>query len=541
MRARRNVKLTTQGGKEKGVSMNVEAKHLKLSAKKRSDTSRQVENEDAFETPLTENYVLATPYNMVGLDQVFEKSNILRQCAEAMETNLTKFGFRAVPIDKDTEADPKELRILEDFIKNCNIDESFGTVAGHHVFDYEKFGHSYFEVIRDASGKVSLLRHAKAFKTRLCKKDGGYILRKRSIKRGDSVKIIKEQYRFRRYVQIVNGDRRYFKEFGDPRRMSYKTGRFEEDDYKVKDAELATELLHRRQFSEDAYGTPRWIGQLPNILGSRESEEVNLRYFEDNTVPPMMLLVTGGRITQQSFQALNDQITAQSVGKDRQHQILLIEAIPETGGLDENGSVDLKVEKLADARQSDALFGAYDESNISKVRSTFRLPPVFLGLSQDVTFATANVSAYLAETQVFSPERTKFDEFVNMRIVNAEEGMGLKTVKLQSRGPSVTNPEQIVKAMTAGNTMGAITPRTAIALFNEFMQLALPQYPEKGDKEYEEWMDMPMALSQKVLASKTQQTGEGTDPDGQAGKDQDIKDREKDGTIEPEAVEHGQE
>jgi hypothetical protein len=49
-----------------------------------------------------------------------------------------------------------------------------------------------------------------------------------------------------------------------------------------------------------------------------------------------------------------------------------------------------------------------------------------------------------------------------------------------------------------------------------------------------------MVLSQRD--AKAQQTGEGDNThDGQAGKDQDIKDREMDGETMPEPVEHGQE
>lgn len=139
------------------------------------------------------------------------------------------------------------------------------------------------------------------------------------------------------------------------------------------------------------------------MIGSREAEEVNMRYFQDNTVPPMMLLVGNGRLTQQSYRELTRALNEEDVGQRRQNKIMLLEAVGEGDSLDgKNSSIDLKVEKLSDTRQSDGLFKAYDEANMAKVRSAFRLPPITVGMSQDVNFATASTSAFVAESQVFS-------------------------------------------------------------------------------------------------------------------------------------------
>jgi capsid portal protein len=90
----------------------------------------------------------------------------------------------------------------------------------------------------------------------------------------------------------------------------------------------------------------------------------------------MILSVAGGRLTSQSFRELEKAVTKQSIGKDRQHKILLIEAVPEREGLDEKGAtVQLKVDKLTDVRQSDGLFSEYDRANQDKIRSSgYRLP-----------------------------------------------------------------------------------------------------------------------------------------------------------------------
>jgi PBSX family phage portal protein len=516
------------------------------SAVTRNDVSRQLDSVDAFEIQGLSQIVLSTPYSLKTLANIYEQSNILPQCIEAMVTNVAKYGFRVVPVDPQTEMDQRELETLTSFIHSANTEESLTTVHSGMVRDYEKYGYGFLEIIRDRSGRVSLLRRLRSYNVRLIKKDEEPFPVDVEILRGGKRRKVREYRRFRRYLQVVNEKKVFFKEFGDPRQMDYRTGEFATNEKPVPPEYLATEVLHRKQESEDDYGVPRWISQLPSIFGSREAEEVNLRYFEDNTVPPMILTVAGGRLTRESFLQLQKLLQARGVGKDRQNQIILIEAIPESSGIDDKGSVSLKIDKLADVRPSDGLFKDYDQANIAKVRSSFRLPPVAIGLSENVTYASANVSAYISESQVFLPERNAHDEFLNKRLINHPAGLNFKTVRLESRGPTVTNPDQVVSTLTAVNVMGGVTPRSAIDIINETMQLSLPQYPERGEEEYEEWMDTPMPIAQRMVMAeaKTQQTGEGESThDMQGAKDQEIKDREKDGKtgVDQTAVEHGKE
>lgn len=855
----------------------------------RNDISRQSEDTIGIQDSLAE-HILPTPYDLKSIAKWYEQSNILKQCVDVMVTNIAKQGYRAIKLHKEVEIDPEEKKLLESFIKSPNVDESYVGLNSKAVADYEKYGFAFIEVIRDARKRPALLRHARAYKIRIMGKSGPAVPVITSVLRGGRRSNVTEMKKFRKYVQ-QNGVRLvYFKEFGDPRIMDYETGRYQSSDYKVPKDKVATELLHHRQYSEDSYGLPRWISQLPSVLGSREAEEVNLRYFEDNTVPPMLLSVAGGRLTRQSFDDLNKLLKSHGLGKDRQNQILLIEAIPESSGLDDKGTVRLQVDKLADVRPNDGLFKEYDDANISKVRSSFRIPPVMVGMSQDVTFAcydeetetltdrgwrkhhewqqgmrvacydeatraisfhepedgvkvynvsnvpmylidsqqqnmlitpkhrmldaqsidgewrvepieevvkhhrsyfrtsgiydkkvsstnvfevpdsnyrggvaspddsvghipvsdamewlgyyladgcisqkgcgirigakkprkinrfaylhetledygfrirvseeqagtyynvshkgmatwlsdnagegsegkyipsmvwqygvedlrilfdalmfcdgswdkrkgrtsgaystvsaqladdvqilatllgyraiirqdrpgqygvnpvyrvllsnretcqilsgrhvtrksytgkvycftvptgvfitrrkgkvafqgnTANVSAYLAESQVFKPERDTHDEFINKRFVNHPQGLNLQTCQLESKSPSVTNPDQIIKMLTAVNVMGGVTPRSAIDVVNETMQLTLPQFPARGEEYYEEWMDIPMPIGQKMVVSRTQQTGEGNDPDLEGSKTDDIKDREDNGAtgVDDNAVENGQ-
>lgn len=504
------------------VGVEVTARSIPIT-RRRSDVSRQVDPD--YQKGLYGGVSpISPPYSPEDLFRMVETSNMLLQCILAYVTNIALYGWEIVSADDKSEKDPAEEAELQSFIDSPNADESLMTLHARVVFDRYAAGFGYVEVIRDRKGRPSILRRAPARTTMVCPKDPTNVRVSYDVMRGPRVSYVSEYKNFRIYRQHAGGVFRYFKEMGDPRRLNMETGVFETPDNPVPDDKLATELIHFRSLlSDDPYGIPEWINQLPSIMGSREAEEVNLRYFEDNTVPPMLLTVAGGRLTRASYNDLVNKLNAQAVGKERQNQIMLLEAVPEQAGLEDKGTVQIKVDKLTDARQGDGLFAKYDEANQSKVRSSMRLPPVLVGLSQDVTFATANVSAFIAETQVFLPARTAFDEVYNKRFVNSPHGLGLKTVALRSKAPTVTNPEMLLKALTALNNMGAVTPRTALESARKILQLDLPSYPQKGEDGYEEWMDKPIIFVTKGGDNTTTTTDPakaGNTHDGQALKDQ---------------------
>jgi PBSX family phage portal protein len=509
----------------------------------RADTSRQIDPDYTLGA-LGGTSPLDPPYQLSSLSTIFGQSNMLQQCAESYVTNIAMYGWEIVAASENTPIDRDEELLLQTFIDSPNSDESLRTIHANTVFFYEKFGHSYVEFIRDRKGRVSILRTAPPATIGVCPKSDVDVTVHYDVARGPRIVQVTEIKKFRIYRQQQGGKFVFFKEFGDPRKLDFRTGLFESPDNPVAPEFEATELLHFRQLSEDVYGVPRWLSQLPSILGSRESEEVNLRYFEDNTVPPMILSVAGGRLTGESFRQLKEVLNARSVGKERQNQIMLLEAVAERESLDDKGStVTLKVDKLTDTRPQDALFTEYDAANQAKIRSAFRLPPVSVGLSQDITFATANVSTFVAETQVFGPERTKYDEVWNKRFVQHPQGLNLKTVALRSKSPVVTNPEILIRSLTALNVMGAVTPRLARIAANDILQINLDPYPEKGDEGYEPWMDEPL-----IFATKTNSGNEGIDPAGKGNthagqeiKPDDVKELELDGDPSMQAPEHGSE
>lgn len=507
-----------------------------------SDTSRQVDLlEDWSGIDATGGLIIVPPYDPARLLEIIEQSNAIRPCIDAYVTNVVKPGWEVTSSRREVTINASEQDELLSFIEYPNSDQDLCAVLEPVIRDRESIGYGFLEVIRDLSNNISLLRHAPALLTRLGVKHAEEVQVHYTILRGRRVTTVNEYRRFRKFVQRVNARTVWFKEFGDPRRMNRNTGIFEGENGYERGFD-ATEIIHFKLPSNEPYGVPRWINQLPSVLGSREAEEVNMRYFQDNTVPPMMLTVSGGRLTAGSYRDLTNMF-ASNTGADRQHRIMIVEAVGEGDSLGEKGSpIQMKVEKLTDARQSDSLFSDYDKSNMAKVRSAWRLGAVLVGMGNETNYANAQVAIALAEAQVFGPERNDLDEVLNKLIVNGYKGLSLKTCKLVSRVPPVSNPDLVIKALTALNVMGAVTPRAAIDVANTFLQAELPQYPKKGESGYERWMDQPITITSGSSAT-TPKDSESlpSSHDEQALKDSKLKQTEAEGGIEFQAPEHGRE
>ena len=492
--------LSPSGGRGRVFTLSRQRGDRSVDRFNRADTSRQGQLDDTTSAVISGSETEIKPLHGFGaLNTLFQKSNILRQCVDAMVVNIAGFGKRVVPFDEKVPMDEAEKLILKSWIDQANADRSLRQEDRKQIFEFEKYGLRYYEVVRNKFKQPTILRHTAVAPIRALARQGRAIKVTREVNRGGSRTKVVEYKRFRKYIQRIGASVVYFKEFGDPRSMNYRTGKYQTPSSgRVSEKDQATELLHNKQDSEDVYGLPRWIAMVPAILGSRESEEFNVRYFEDNMIPAAIITVSGGRLTSDSFKEVRDTIEAGGIGK--QNMLMLLEAIPETGGIEEKGVAQLKIERLSDERPSDGLFKEYDQANMAKIMSCFRLPPVIIGMSQDVTFATANVSAFVAEMQVFQPQRMYHDDWFNSGFVNHEAGLNLKTVKIESKGPPLTTPGEVVKALVSANTMGAMTPRHAIDLINELMQVSIPQHPEPNTDGWMEWMDQPLQLSLRLAA-----------------------------------------
>jgi capsid portal protein len=285
----------------------------------------------------------------------------------------------------------------------------------------------------------------------------------------------------------------YFKEYGDPRPIDPETGKVNAALSRDAQAnEVIYDPLYRSGYS---YGMPRYIHVLPSILGSRESELVNLQYFQENAIPAMAVLIAGGSVSETTLEDLEDYFTNQR-GRSAQNKILFIEAYGDEEAVsDKDGRIappKLELKPLQGERPQDALFQTYDDNNRKKTRSSFRLNPLLLGESDDMTHATADASLQMTEMQVFGPERGKVDTLFNSKILSDPKGRPPKFWKMVSRAPKLTDPDTLANALSGMEAGGAMSPNKIIQIANEIFGLSIKPIEE-------EWGDFPFAVTTAML------------------------------------------
>ncbi len=516
-----------------------------LVGRERVADSNVIAGGDDAQRSFTAAGAIAPPYDPETLCLLLENSNSLRQNIDAYVTNIDAFGHRFEPVI-DLDASDAEQRIanaisierlklkenpqtrdepevralsptptpeevaarmrevaelmrmeksrIENFFEYCCVDSSFVTLRRWTRLDVELLGNGYWEVLRNGAGEIVQFVYVPGFTVRLLPLDPELVEIDHKVKISDlAFDTVKVRSRFRRYVQVVESQTVFFKEFGDPRVTSRKTGRTYPSAEALAAADPsdgpATELLHFKVHNpRSAYGVPRWIGNLLAVLGSRQAEEVNFLYFENKSVPPLAILVSGGRLSPQSIPRIEDFIANHIRGKRNFHKILILEAESGgggSGGAEHAGRLKIELRPLTAAQHSDALFQSYDERNIDKVGQSFRLPRLLRGDIRDFNRSTADAALHFAESQVFEPERQEFDFIINRKLL---ADMGIRFWRFTSKSPVNRNPATMAEIIRGLVNANVLTPE-------EGRQLAGEIFNREFKKISAAWVKQPVPLT----------------------------------------------
>jgi PBSX family phage portal protein len=446
-----------------------------------SSMSKQI-YDDPFEGQY-DGEIIAPPYSLRELKLIGEYSTILQQCIEAYKTNI--FGFGLQPqyrFDYNAESTTDDLRKkadeewtrLEEFVRYLNYDEEAETLLGYALEDREKMGNGYVEVLRDALNRPAGMEYADGQYIRICKRSVPEEVEYKLQENG-RLKTIKRWRTFRKYVQEVNGTRVWFKEYGDPRIMNSTNGKYDES---TPENLQATELIHFK-IGSGTYGVPRWIGHIVNVYGTRKAEELNYLYFKQGRHVPAAIVVENGMLSDDSVDQLKDYMSGIE-GVDNAHKFLLLEAegvaMEDAHGDEKVSPVKVQIKSLAEILQQDALFLEYDTKSRDKLRSAFRIPPLYTGESQDYNKATADTARKITEEQVFQPERKLITGRLNTLFLN---DLDIYQVTLSLKGPSFVDPIETAKALTPLINAGAAAPNDLRDLLGKILGKDLEMLPEE--------------------------------------------------------------
>jgi len=461
-----------------------------------TDTGRsnvQIEDPE-LSTLIATGRVIVPPFDPLILAMLPENSTILEQCIASMELNIDGFGHRFVPriglvVEGVTEperaaARSEHTRLTNLFRHFCG-DISFTGFRRRLRRDLECTGNAYFEVVRNRGGNIDKLTHVPSYQMRLAIQDAEWTVynQERIVVKENgiaAVETVLDSKRFRRYVQFARLGRDsavqqiigmpvWFKELDDPRDIDAKTGDvLTKEQVATNKFMLATPMVHFKIYCpRSPYGIPRYIGNLITLFGDREADNVNFTTLKCNNVPSMIISVSNGMLTDPSINRIKEYVESQIQGSRNYSKFLILEAeSPYAGEAGEGGAPRIDIKPLASVQTQDQLFQIFGENNRSKVRESFRLPPIFVGRAETYNRATAETSRKLADEQVFAPERMEFDFWVNNQLFPK---LGVVNHSFMSMGPNVTDDEDLIKVLVAAEKTGGMTPRIAREIIEDIM------------------------------------------------------------------------
>lgn len=464
----------------------VQVRIVKESGIQKADTSVQLAPLEAMNAGEWINQ----PVDMRGLRNLVKNSSILPQCIRAYRNNICGYGIgiRYIDDEEETEEMAAEFAAAEEIIELLNTEQDTKEVFEDLVEAREIYGIAYLEVIRDMSDNVAQIEFIR---------DTPSVTKTRPLD-----PYIETPYyhhgmetmrrkRYCKYRQDVGGKTVYFKEFGDPRIMDMRDGEYLEQGETLELQYQANEIMEFA-IGTEPYGEVRWIGQVLGVDGSRKAETLNNNYFQNGRHTPLMIMIEGGSLTDESYEKLQGYMN-EIKGESGQHAFIVLEAESTDGRVDFDNPDKPKVtiEKLADILQKDELFQEYLDNNRRRVQSAFQLPDLYVGYTTDFNRATAQTAQEVTEEQVFQPERKSLAWAINNRLLN---GYRFRHVEAFFLEPDISNPDDLSKILTIANSAGGLTPNKAKDIVYKMLGETSEDFPE-------EWGETPLAIQNKQNAT----------------------------------------
>jgi len=437
------------------------------------DGSKQLIYRDDFIELYDDGIAIEPYYNPLIWAGLMEKNTRLAKMIRTYARNTVGLGWDIKPkkaitkdtTDKQKKQIDKETELLEEVFDYPNPDLPFSEVMYQVKVDEESIGNGFLEVSRNLAGKVKGMYHIPGHTMRILVSGKGF-------------------------VQIRNGRRRYFKNFGIDEDVDMVTGEF---GYNIPYDRRGNEIIHFKIYTprDSYYGIPRYVAAADAIAGSKLAARRNLSFFRNDATPRMAITVENGKLDGHSINEIRNFVNTEGKGIENAHRVMILQAQQkQMGGLDQK-DVKINVIPLTVGQTDDASHIKYRAANDDEIRESFGIGEVFLGAKGAVNRSTAEVSRAITNEQEFVPDAQVKEYKINNTICRDFE---VKMVQFEFTRPNFTDQLGQAEIFQRYLQGGGITP-------NDIRH-------QLGKDEYDfDWADMPIQMAlvkTQMEASKVQ-------------------------------------
>lgn len=391
---------------------------------------------------MTANDLVPPPYNPMSFWTLYESNSVLFRCVNQLAIDVAGLGW-IFQLREDKKDNQSELGRLKEFTKTkFDVDDSFRTILKKLLIDWGALGYFGLEVARNNKGDIAEVYHVPAHTLRVHRSK-------------------------KKYCQIRNNKKVWFKKFGEPKNISSKTGK----EFAGRGGrDRANELIFYKNYypKSDYYGVPNGISATGDIMGMIGQRDYNLAFFENYGIPSALITLEG-EWDKGSDKKVSDFLNKEIKGTANAHRTMVMMVPASSNELSDN---KIKYEKLG-VEVKESSFKLYAQGCKENILIAYSMPPERVGI-RIVGKLGGNVAEEATKIYVqgvVEPLQLDLEEIINGKLLQSElYEFKFKDIDLRNFTVLV---ERVVKQVSSA----ILTPNEAR---NE---IGLKPYAE-GDKFY---------------------------------------------------------
>lgn len=395
--------------------------------------SKQLE---ATQKWMTMHDLVPPPFDPMSFLTLYESNSIFWRCVNQLAIDVAGIGW-SIQLKEDKKDNQAELDRLNLFLNHKNSDDDkLRAIFKKLLVDWGAIGYFGIEVARNFKGDIAEVYHVPAH----------------------TLKVHKSK---KKYCQIRNNKKAWFKKFGSTENISTKTGK----KISGRGKDSANELIFYKNYypKSDFYGAPNILSAIGDVMGLIGLRDYNLAFFENFGIPSA-LVVLEGDWEEGSDKVVKDFLNKEIKGNENAHKSLVVT---------QPNNCKFHYEKLS-VEVKEASFKLYEKTRQEDILIAYSMPPERCGIrvvgKLGSNVAEEATKIYIAS--VVEPLQLDVEELINELLLDSE----IYTFKFKDI--DTRNLEALSERLVKEIGSAARTPNQAI---NELG--AGKPYPE-GDKFY---------------------------------------------------------
>lgn len=346
-------------------------------------SSKQLESTTKWQTL---NELVPPPYNPMSLLNLYESNSVFFRCVNQLAIDVAGLGW-SLQLKTDKKDNKVELAKLNEFLKHKNFDDdSLRTVLKKLLIDWGAVGYCCLEVARNNKGDIGELFHVPAHTLRVHKSK-------------------------RKYCQIRNNKKVWFKKFGVADNISAKTGK--EFSGRGNRKDRANEMIFYKNYypKNDYYGVTNVISAVGDIMGLIGLRDYNLAFFENYGIPAA-LIVLDGEWDDDAPDIVSDFVNKEVKGAANAHRTLVIHQPDKCKFTYQKLGIEVK----------ESSFKLYEKTRREDILIAYSMPPERIGI-RVVGKLGGNVAEEATKIYVqgvVEPLQLDFEEIINDQLLQSE-------------------------------------------------------------------------------------------------------------------------